>query len=243
MGVFSKIFGKSSSDLNTKKITIVSTNDSFDPIEYDRYNNKKIKEFENRYDLWTVEGINSIPISEAERYPDGGKSVVYMPEQILNRLATRYKNDENYDLAIACLKKANELYSHSFYGYTRNDYERLVDFYVLAGRFNEAREEHKKLDQEIGTWEDELKRLQSYIDDTDNWETKEDYQKRVIDPYLEQSYDRECYYWLLENLPRIAPKSFNSYRRMKNKNSENFNKILEEISKTGNSIDNIKFWD
>lgn len=76
----------------------------------------------------------SIPVTEAQKYSDGGESVVYMPEQILSRKATEYKNNKSYDLAIACLKKVNELYPHSFYTYTRDDYERLVDMMILAGR-------------------------------------------------------------------------------------------------------------
>lgn len=81
----------------------------------------------------------SIPITEAQKYSDGGESVVYMPEQILSRKATEYKNNKSYNLAIACLKKVNELYPHSFYAYTRDDYERLVDMMILAGRFEDAK--------------------------------------------------------------------------------------------------------
>ena len=83
----------------------------------------------------------SIPITEAQKYSDGGESVVYMPEQILSRKATEYKNNKSYDLAIACLKKVNELYTHSFYAYTRDNYERLVDMMILAWRFEDAKVE------------------------------------------------------------------------------------------------------
>lgn len=41
----------------------------------------------------------SIPITEAQKYSDVGKSVVYMPEQILSRKATEYKNNKNYDFS------------------------------------------------------------------------------------------------------------------------------------------------
>lgn len=43
----------------------------------------------------------SIPITEAQKYSDGGESVVYMPEQILSRKAAEYKNNKSYDLAIS----------------------------------------------------------------------------------------------------------------------------------------------
>ena len=85
MGLFDKLFGKSKKT-NSINISInFGGDDNFDPEEYARYNNEKINEFKSRYDLTTVEGIMSIPISEAKKYPDGGRSVAYMPEQILNR--------------------------------------------------------------------------------------------------------------------------------------------------------------
>ena len=58
---------------------------------YDSYTNKKINEFNSKYDLITIDGIMSIPITEAQKYSDGGESVVYMPEQILSKKATEYK--------------------------------------------------------------------------------------------------------------------------------------------------------
>ena len=67
---------------------------------YDSYTNKKINEFNSKYDLKTINGIMSIPITEAQKYSDGGESVVYMPEQILSRKATEYKNNKSYDLSI-----------------------------------------------------------------------------------------------------------------------------------------------
>ena len=216
-------------------------NGEFNEEEYNEYNNKKIEEFKNRYDLATIKGIESIPVEEAQKYPDGGKSVVYMPEQILSRQATEYKKSGQYDLAIACLKKVNELYPLSFYRYTRADFERVVDMMVLAGRFNEAKQEHKKLNNLYGTRLEELQDLQNFAVKMGE-ESKEEYQERVINPYLEEARDREIYYWLLENMPNIAPKSFGGFRRMKRINSANYQKIVSEISKQGYDINNIKFW-
>ena len=64
---------------------------NFDINAYNKYNEERIQEFIEKYDLTTIDGIRSIPISEAQKYADGGKSVVYMPEQILKRKATEYK--------------------------------------------------------------------------------------------------------------------------------------------------------
>ena len=93
----------------------------------------------------------SIPISEATKYTDVNQSVVFMPEQILMRKATEYKKANNYELAIICLRKSNELLKYSPFSYTRKDYERLVDMMVIAGKYDEARQEHKKLNDDLGT--------------------------------------------------------------------------------------------
>ncbi len=225
MGFLEKLFKKN------------QTNNDFNAEEYNNYNNKKIEEFCKMYDLSTIDGIKSIPVSETKRYPDGGRSVVYMPEQILNRKATEYKNLKKYDLAIECLKKANELYKDSFYAYTREDYERVVDFMILAGKFEDAIKEHNRLNQIYGTRLQELRELQK---SADNYE---EYEHRVIDSYIQESNDREQYYWLLQRMPEIAPKSFGAYRRMKNLNSENYKKIVQIIKDNGNDINNLKFWD
>lgn len=201
----------------------------------------KQKNLKKKYDLSTIEGINAIPIQEALKYPDGGRSVVYMPEQILNRKASEYKKNKKYDLAIACLKKVNELYPYSFYHYTRENYERVVDMMVLAKQFEQAKAEHSRLDIKYGTRLQELKELQDFAE-RDGVETKESYQKRIINPYLDEEKDREQYYWLLEHTPDLAPKSFGGYRKMKKLDSINYQKIVSELSILGTDINTVKFW-
>ena len=239
MGFFSKIFGsKQNTNINNNFEMI----DSFNKEEYDRYNNAKIKEFVDKYDLSSKEGIMLIPISEVTKYPDViGISVVYMPEQILSRKATEYKKEKKYDLAIECLRKMNELLPYSPFGYNRNDYERIVDMMILAGRYNEAKIEHENLNKKFGTRLEELQKLQISAVKTHS-ESKEDYQKRVIDPYIEEKTDREHYYWLLENMPNIAPKSFGGYRTMKKNKTNNYFKIINELKKVGKDINELKFW-
>lgn len=240
MGLFHKLFNKN----NNTKISFdinLNSNDNFDPEEYARYNEEKIMEFKNRYDLTTIEGIQSIPISEAKKYPDGGKSVVYMPEQILNRQATEYKKENKFDLAIECLKKANELYPYSFYAYQRNNYERLVDFMILAKKFDDARKTHNQLDIEVGTRLDELKHLQDYAEESET-ESRDSYYDRVIKPNIDEERDKEEYYWLLENIPNIAPKSFGGYRKMKRTNSDNYKKIIQEVNLCGKDLSTVSFW-
>ena len=230
-----KIFG-----LNDKTNNI--NNKTMSVEEYNNYNNAKIQAFINKYDLSTKEGIISIPTSEARMYTDvNSVSVVYMPEQILSRKATEYKKERNYGLAIECVKKVNELLPYSPFAYVRNDYERLVDVLVLAGYFKEAKDEHQKLDKKYGSRLMELKKLQKSVVAMGS-ESASSYQARVIEPYIAESNDREQYYWMLENIPKLAPKSFSGYRNMKNKESENYLKIVAELKKIGIDINSLKFW-
>ena len=227
---------------NKEKISYrnVDGRESFDEVAYNKFNEQKSLEFCSRNDLSTVEGIMSIPVSEAKRFSDGGSSVVYMPEQILNRKATEYKKEKKYDLAIACLKKANELYEPSFYAYTRDDYERLVNMMVDAGMYDEARQVHKKLDDTVGTYLNMLYKLKETT--SNSQKEKDNYQKTIIDKRISEEHDREIYYYLLEKNPNIAPKSFGGFKKMKNSNSENYRKIINYLEMDGIAIQDIKFW-
>lgn len=196
-----------------------------------------IQQFERLYDLTTEEGIAAIPVSEASHEPG---DVVSMPEQILSRKATEYKKAGKLDLAVACLRKANELRGPSFYLYTRDDYERLVDMLIEAGRFEEARAEHKHLDQTLGSREEELRRLQA--ENCTDEEDRELYEKKVIQPEMEKAKRREQYNWLLENLPDRAPKSFSAYCRMKNQNTATYQKICAAATEKGIDLETVRFW-
>lgn len=44
------------------------------------------------------------------------------------------------------------------------------------------------------------------------------------------------YFWLQENLPDMCPKSLSGYSRMKNANTENFQKIAQEAAKLGKNL-------
>lgn len=238
LNLFGKLFSGTANKSAPQKQEGKSKN--FNESAYDRFNEKKIAEFCSKYDLSTVEGIMAIPISDANRYSDGGQSVVYMPEQILNKKATEYKKSNQYDLAIACLSKANELYGPSCYEYTRENYERLVYTMVEAGLYDVARKTHKELDESIGTHINTLYKLMNTTCITED--EKSDYKKRVIDNRISEEKDREIFYYLLENYHKIAPKSFGGFRRMKNMESENYKKIVSCLEKDGMKIEDIKFW-
>ena len=69
-----------------------------------------------------------------------------------------------------------------------------------------------------------------------------EYDERVIKPAIAEERDREEYYWLLENMKFVAPKSFSGYRRMKSGNTENYQKIIQRVKETGTDLSQVKFW-
>lgn len=66
-------------------------------------------------------------------------------------------------------------------------------------------------------------------------EQKNNYEKNKLEK-AQQEKDKQDYDWLCEYLPELAPKSFSGYRRMKNTNSKNYLKIVEEALNNGRSI-------
>jgi tetratricopeptide (TPR) repeat protein len=95
-----------------------------------------------QYDLDSIQGIEAIPIPKYEHF-SGVATPVNNIEYILQRKATGHKRNGRMDLAIACLRKANEIFSHSNFAWSLNDYLRLVEYLKQAGRFDEAEMEEK----------------------------------------------------------------------------------------------------
>jgi len=99
-----------------------------------------------RYDLETLEGIESIDIPIYKKLDGGVQSPTKNIEYILQRKATEHKRNGRMDLAIACLKKSNEIFPHSNFLWSKDDYLRLVYFLRDAGKFEEAKAEEEKID-------------------------------------------------------------------------------------------------
>ncbi len=98
-----------------------------------------------KYDLDTLEGINSIPVKSFKYDPlDGVKYAYYDIEYVLQRKATQHKKNGRMDLAIACLEKSNQIMPLSNMMYSPDDYLRLAKYLRLEKRFDEAREVEKK---------------------------------------------------------------------------------------------------
>jgi hypothetical protein len=90
------------------------------------------------YDFDSIEGIESITVADVKAQKldtDMLDSIEY----VLQRKATEHKKNEKLDLAIACLRKSNELmpYVHTMYG--EKEYMRLVEYLKMDRQFDEAR--------------------------------------------------------------------------------------------------------
>ncbi len=233
IAIINKINRDNQNQYGAAKISTKRT-ESFDKASYDRKNKYAVEGFESRHDLNTVEGILSIPVPQRKQTTEPF-SVVSTPEQILQKKATTYKKENKMDLAIACLKKSNEFMKVSWYSYVIKDFMRLVDFLYMNAQFEEARLEKQKIYDYFGYNEIEMYTDLMNRGCYDEAEKKA-YYNRIIKPLKEELSDKEDYYWLLEFLPEIAPKSFSGYRRMKNAQSANYLKLVESAKEKGRVI-------
>lgn len=203
-------------------------------------NQSSISGFERKHDLNSISGIRSITVSDARKWSARASGVPMLPEQILFKKATEHKGNNQIELAIECLRKANEILPHASCSYTRENYERLVNYLIIAERFDEARHEHAKLDKMYGGIIQNLLMLKEQVNETKK--EKLEYQARIVDPKIQEERDREEYYWLLENMKTVAPKSFSGYRRMKTQKTQNYQKIVYLVESKGMKMSQIKFW-
>lgn len=275
------------------------------------------------YKFNTLDEINSIPVptEKFELSCDFTKSVEY----VLQRKATEHKKSGNINLAIACLRKSNEIMPFSPMSYGEKEYLRLPKYLRIAGRFDEADEEEIKIhgfvesqketleetiinrSKEVTTslndtplilvpretrlcgecakYHDRLYALSPDDDIVPQFSIFESYvkskkcdchlitfpftlgisimrgageqnpvkysnrpflddrtsdEKETYDSYISQKNqerkDRADYDWICKNLNDIAPKSFGGYRKMKNSNSANYQKIIQAALEKGHTI-------
>lgn len=100
--------------------------------------------FKRKYDMDSLEGIKAIPVP-AKNYNTGDwtKDCIHY---VLQRKATEHKKNGRMDLAIACLRKSNELADcdeHSML--TSKDYFRLVKYIEKTGDIELAKQEEEKI--------------------------------------------------------------------------------------------------
>lgn len=99
--------------------------------------------YEKQYDFNSIEGIKSIPVPEYKSPAYEHYEYIRMGslEYYLDLKAYEHKKAGRMDLAIACFRKANEIYPNGHYRQKENVYLKVVECLKDAGRFEEARAE------------------------------------------------------------------------------------------------------
>lgn len=116
----------------------------FDPAAYESANDQQIEAFKNAFDLTTAEGIRAITLQAVHPWINSAPGVPSHPVEILSKQASAYQKD-HLELAIECLRKANELRPDCGMAYTEDSYLRLVRYLCKAERFEEADRELQKI--------------------------------------------------------------------------------------------------
>ena len=119
---------------------------------------KRLKE---KYDFNTLEGINKIPLLAKEVNP--GSITGSVEYYLRGKCFSTHWNAGEIDLAMACLKKAQELMYVSDIIWNRNDFMKLVNYLHKTGRHDEARKEQEKIDAFIKAREKRWNPIESSI--------------------------------------------------------------------------------
>lgn len=109
---------------------------------------REIERLNAAYDFNTLEGIESIPVPCRE--VNGGSVTGRVEYYLRGQCFYRYEKEGNEELAIACLKKAQELMFVSNMIWKRYDFLRLVEYLYKIGRWDEAEQELAKIDAFFG---------------------------------------------------------------------------------------------
>lgn len=82
---------------------------------------------------------------------------------------------------------------------------------------------------------DEIERSNRPFKDTRSSKERKEYSE-MQSAYLEEKKNRVDYDWVWEHLPDIAPKSLSGYTKMRNTNSQNYQKIVKAAAEKGYTI-------
>lgn len=119
-------------------------------VRYQHYRNEIDNHYDRKYDLYSVSGIESIPVKPYSYNPfpndgSGIQSPVGNIAYVLRMKAGQHATNKRMDLAIACLRKANEIMPISGISWQQKDYLRLCQYLITDGQYDEADNEEKKI--------------------------------------------------------------------------------------------------
>lgn len=139
-----------------KKLSL-SEKESPSNTGYQEFRKAQADWFENHYDLNSIDGIRSIPVSSnLPKYPNSGSiDVTGDIDYYLRQKSHEHEKNGNVDLAIACLKKSNEIRFNKKTGYSKDGYYTLVRLLARSGYLTEAQQEKAKIDKFFGNGEND----------------------------------------------------------------------------------------
>jgi len=172
------------------------------------------------YDFNSIEGVNSIPVPCKE--VNGGSATGRVEYYLRGQCFFDHWNKGETELALACLRKAQELMFVSEMIWKRQDFLRLVEYLFEAGQDSEAEIQLKRID-------DFCKINKLPIDPSFD-------EARMIENAKTKRQDMQTLQWLQENIPSIAPKSLSGFRRMRTTNSKNYQKLVAEARSLGKKL-------
>lgn len=162
----------------------------------------------------------------------------------LRRRGFGYEKDGEEELALACLRKSNEIRFTIKAGYRRDDYYSYVLMLVRYGHVAEARREKKRIDKFFGNYVDDSHAVTwNYSLRFLNWaqrkERKAEIRKmfenwdNLIEGEIERTNKRIEYRFVQDNLPDLCPKSQAAYTRAKNSNAKSYQRIVLAMQERG----------
>ncbi len=200
--------------------------------------------WERRYDLSTVNGINSIPVPLPKSDAFQSKSITGQLDYCLMLKAEQYEMAGQVELALACYRKSNELMPlNGVSSYPKERYMRLPRYLRKLRRFDEARAEEEKIKRLFpngGIYEQSKSEFISNMMYVGHTRAQAEALYKTYKSEREAERQKECfradYDWIWEFLPELCPKSFSAYMRIKNANSEKYTQIIVAAQKMERNI-------
>lgn len=187
--------------------------------EYQKFRKAQADWLEKHYDLNSIEGVRSIPVSaNLPKYPkSGAMDVTGDVDYYLRQKSHEHEQNGNMELAILCLQKSNAIRELTFNGYRKSDYYALVRILARDGQIDAAQAEKNRLDKKFRN---------------DHFEGED----KVIETEARRGNEVRAFVWIQQNLPELCPKSLSGFRRMKSQNTKNYQKIVQAAAEKGYTI-------
>lgn len=170
------------------------------------------------YDFEDPEDIAKLPIPKFKRHDGLFNDVTKCLDYIVRMKAGDFYNRNERYLCTVCLRKMIELMEHSTIFWPERDYYRIVQWNIEMGNFEEADKAEIEINQFLNSSPKYIALRNSIVVTPEIIKDNQEYEQK--------NKDRKEYYRIFYSLPDFAPKSFGAYRRMKNANTKNFQKLL-----------------